>query len=255
MRPITLPDSTMWFLGFVSLLIILNFFYKLIGANLSQISQRWFRSSVFVNYLFFIGTVIHELSHALLCLLLWVPISKLSLFSPKKVEGGGYRLGYVEHRKVGPIRTLVIGIAPILGCGLATYLAYVWALPNITILTPLTPETFLQSLEWLLLNPTHWQNYLFYYIAVSCALAGDPSEADLSSMPILVFLAILIGGLFYYTKDFFLWKGIGKTLQFFIDILAPIFQGITLLMLFEAGVLIVLLLLTRFLAGSKSKHF
>lgn len=249
--PITLPDCTMWFLAFISLLVILNFFYKLIGDNLSRISSRWFRSSIVVHYLFFIGTVIHELSHALFCLLLWVPISKLSLFSPKKVEGGGYRLGYVEHRKVGPIRTMIIGIAPILGCGLATYLAYVWALPNVTILTQLTPETFLQSLEWILLNPTHWQNYLFYYIAVSCALAGDPSEADLSSMPLLVFLGVLVGGIFYYTNDSFIWKGIGNSLQFFIDIFAPIFQGITLLMLFEGGVLILLLMVTRLLAGNK----
>lgn len=74
--------------------------------------------------LFFPGTVIHELSHALAASFLGVHVAQLE-FIPK-FRGDSIKLGSVAVAKTDPFRRLLIGMAPFL-LGTLLLLALLWA--------------------------------------------------------------------------------------------------------------------------------
>ncbi len=79
-------------------------FYKLTG------SKKW--TVYLLSFLFFPGTLIHELSHYLMSTILFVPTGKMNLIP--KVEGDHVTLGSVEVGKTDILRRLLIGTAPFL---------------------------------------------------------------------------------------------------------------------------------------------
>lgn len=68
-----------------------------------------------VNLLFFIflpGIIIHEFSHLLVAVMLFVPVGNME-FAPKR-NGNTVKLGSVEIGRADPIRRSLIGLAPVL---------------------------------------------------------------------------------------------------------------------------------------------
>lgn len=65
-----------------------------------------------MSLLFLPGTLIHELSHYIMSLILQVPVGTMELL-PKAVENG-IKLGSVQIAKTDPIRRMLIGMAPFL---------------------------------------------------------------------------------------------------------------------------------------------
>jgi hypothetical protein len=227
------------------LIFTLNYYYKAIDNNLAQIGRHWLRSSIFFNYIFFVGTMIHELSHAIVATLLGVRVYKISLFWPQKDESGGYRLGFVEHKKVGPIRTTLIGIAPIFGCALTTFLFFIWAAPNLDLKTKIDLATMLDGLKFIALNITKWQSLLFIYIATACSLAGDPSDTDKKSLPWIFAIIFVISLLFYLTQDMTIWKYIGKGGSYVLRNAEPFIFGINVVLTFELSILTIIFAATK----------
>ncbi len=78
---------------------------------LARITNGTMAASI-IAIIFYIGTVIHELSHFIAALLLLLPIHKLSLLP--SYEGRNLRLGYVMYEKKDVIRGILVGIAPII---------------------------------------------------------------------------------------------------------------------------------------------
>jgi hypothetical protein len=80
-----------------------------------------------------IGVPVHEISHAVIALLMGHKINKVSLFNPQQ-DG---TLGYVEHsfkaNATAPYRNLLIAIAPFFGGGLAFYWLTKWLMPSVAI--------------------------------------------------------------------------------------------------------------------------
>lgn len=86
-----------------SLTKTLSYFFYRVTKN------RTFTISA-LAFLFFPGTVIHELSHALSAGLLGVPVGTME-FVPK-IEGPNVKLGSVQIAQTDPIRRFFIGAAP-----------------------------------------------------------------------------------------------------------------------------------------------
>lgn len=97
-------------------LLILFFLSRQLNLYLSFSLYHLTKNKKIVIYLmallFFPGTLIHELAHALFAALLLVPIRGMSLLP--HIQGNRVRLGSVEILKCDPIRRLIIGIAPFL---------------------------------------------------------------------------------------------------------------------------------------------
>ncbi len=100
----------------VGILVVLFFVSRASIQSLYIIFHRLFRSdfiaSGLIAIIFFPGTVIHELSHFLMAVFLFLPVHKLSLFPQR--QGSSLRLGYVLYEKKDVIRGIVVGIAPVI---------------------------------------------------------------------------------------------------------------------------------------------
>jgi hypothetical protein len=240
-------QNTILLLILFGLIATLNYYYKAIDNNLAQLGRHWFRSSIFFNYIFFVGTMIHELSHAITAILLGVRVYKISLFWPQSDGSGGYRLGYVEHKKVDPIRTTLIGIAPIFGCALVTFLVFIWAVPSIDLNTKINLATMLDGFKFIALNITKSQSLVFIYIAVACSLAGDPSDADKKSLPWIFAIFILISALFYFTRDMTFWNHISKGGGYVLSNIEPFVFGMNAVLIFELLILTAIYAITKIL--------
>lgn len=65
-----------------------------------------------MSLLFFPGTVVHELSHMFMAIILYVPVGNLELIP--KLVGQNLKLGSIQIAKSDPIRRVLIGMAPFL---------------------------------------------------------------------------------------------------------------------------------------------
>ncbi len=161
-----------------------------------------------------IGTPIHELSHALMCIIFGHRITEIKLYQPNSQDGS---LGYVSHtynrRNVyHQIGNFFIGIAPVTLGGLLLLLLMMLLLPD-------AADTFLIEAEVLnhaaldqtligeyfgfLLSSvaaifsketfTSWQGWLFIVLAIMITTHMEMSLPDIKSSLIgLVFLSLLL---------------------------------------------------------------
>lgn len=112
----------------------------------------------------FIGTPVHELSHALLCLIFFHKITEIKLFQIDSVSGV---LGYVNHSYnkkniYQQIGNYFIGIAPIL-CGTAIiYFATKFLLPN----SYSEIKDYLNDLAALQNNGLSWKWFIYTFAAL-----------------------------------------------------------------------------------------
>jgi len=83
----------------------------LLSRKMSKTLSK-FMSINFLSFLFLPGVIIHELSHLLISVILFVPVGDME-FTPKKSDNG-LKLGSIEIGKTDPIRRSIIGFAPVL---------------------------------------------------------------------------------------------------------------------------------------------
>ena len=122
------------------------------------------------------GTVLHESSHALACLLTGVRVRKFVPFHPVLSKGGGVRLGYVEHDGSGPLRGALIGMAPLLLVPGLIYLAGVLLLPGAQLGMP--------PLELVgLANQLAPGVILWWLLTLSGSVGAAPSPSDHRDLP------------------------------------------------------------------------
>ena len=90
---------------------------KLVSNALSKVFLRITKSQTLSSYLLFFlflpGILLHELSHIIVSILLFVPVGNVE-FVPR-IREGGVQMGSVMVGKTDPIRRLLIGLAPVLG--------------------------------------------------------------------------------------------------------------------------------------------
>jgi len=164
-----------------------------------------------------LGVPVHELSHAVLCIVFRHRIDKLVLFQPDPKTG---TLGYVIHSWDGRspwqvLGTFFIGIAPLAGGAAAILASLHFLLPG-TLRVPdiVLPAGPGDEAGWVAMghalrdsvahaaramfspaNLASWRPWVFFYLALCIGSHISPSRPDLrGSLPGgLVFLALLLG--------------------------------------------------------------
>jgi len=152
-----------------------------------------------------IGTPVHELGHALFCVLFGHKIAEMKLFAPNSDDGSiGYVNHYIPNNPYGKIGNFFIGVGPIILGAVALYAALYWLVPNkneilasITASTmeELRPASMIQQLSLLAgavpatlgalfapENLRHWQFYLFLYLSLCIASHMQLSPPDIKGM-------------------------------------------------------------------------
>ena len=191
---------SIYFMGFI-ISLLNRLFYKLIGQNKAVIYATGF-----------IGTPIHELSHALMCLIFAHKIEEIKFFQMDDENGV---LGYVRHSYnpkniYARIGNYFIGIAPILmGCGVLC-LSMSLLLPNAFQVMNVVGSGLTASVssfllvgrglsvffEALISSVAGWQFWVFLLLNLCIALHMNMSGADikgtLTALPFLIGLIVVL---------------------------------------------------------------
>ncbi len=203
--------------------------------------------STLVFYLLVLpGTVVHELSHYLACLLTAVRVREVRLFSPQ--ENGA--LGWVVHDATDPLRRNIIALAPFVGCSLAIYALMRFGL-QAPALDPLavSPTDAAEGLRLALdaalstlraADLHRFSTWLVLYSLFSLGHAVAPSRTDLAHLLAdgVAAVCLLVAVVFVDVQ-----LGLGLSENAFLDRLAGaaagLFQRLNAL-LFSAGSVVVL---------------
>ena len=112
---------------FVLQLVVLFFLSKVVTREIYLFFYKWTRSRWKTTYLFsilfLVGTFVHEMSHFIMALILFVPVGQLELIPEYREDR--LKLGSIPVGKTDPIRRFFIGVAPfIFGVSLILGLLY-----------------------------------------------------------------------------------------------------------------------------------
>lgn len=172
--------------------LLLGFLMHLISRRMEKSFIKLIGAKFYIWGFAGIGTIIHELGHAIMCIVFWHRIRDISLFNP---VGKGGQLGHVNHSysRGNPyqlIGNFFIGIGPIISGTLAIYWISLYLL-DYTFFSFLNSISFggvdsfsFQAVQELLVNIvdrssefiamffqtsylTNWKFYLFLYLVFS----------------------------------------------------------------------------------------
>jgi hypothetical protein len=242
--------------------VVLHHLDRIISGLLSQ-AFGW-RAVLWTGW---IGTPIHELSHAAMCLVFGHRIEALVLYDPDPKTGV---LGYVAHSHNpknlwARIGCAFIGIAPLFGGALALSLARYLLVPSDTAgtIAAFSEAAFLSSpglvdqaaaalalsttilqdtLAWE--NLTSWRFWLFLYLVLCIGTHLAPSRPDLTgSRPGFIALGLLLLGVNALAQ---FWGGIGTemvslTARVVMPVVALLLMAVVLNLLALVAVLILVM--------------
>ena len=140
------------------------------------------------------GVALHELSHALMALLLGVRVKRMSLI-PQRQAKGVVRLGSVEVLRSDPLRASLIGGAPLL-TGMLVLGLVGWLEFNGAGLTHSLDQGDLNAFLTQLWATTHATDaLLWFYVIFAVANSMMPSASDTQSWPpVIGFIVFIAGG-------------------------------------------------------------
>ena len=178
--------------------IVVHTIEKLTTVRLAR--RFGWNSVLFTGWL---GTPVHELSHAFMCLVFRHRIDEIQLFKPDLKSG---RLGYVRHSHVPgnwfqEFGNFFIGLAPLFGGVAAMFLLVTLFFPETTrdlftqqpaseafgevsdagptlVSRIFTMVTYLIGELTAFRNLTSWRLYLFLYLIICIASHMAPSQSD-----------------------------------------------------------------------------
>lgn len=165
-------------------LVLLFFLSKRVRWGVSKLFYKITKRKKPAAYLFAVlflpGTYIHELSHLLVALLLFVPVGKLELIPA--LQEDRLKLGSVTIGKTGAVRRFMVGIAPLVfGIGVLMLIA------SLAVTNPM--------------DKSWWEYVLYLYIVFTVSNTMFMSKSDLEG-GWKIFLALFIVILLLYVLGF-----------------------------------------------------
>jgi len=157
-------------------LAALAFFSYGINFLVGKVARR----STFYYLLVMPGTIFHELSHLLACLVTGVRVGEVHLFRLRRMRDGTMSMGSVEHFGAGPVRSFLIGIAPI--PLISAFLFLVW---HLLVPTGSGAGEVLRSPGF----------YAYVVLAFVLGMALCPSRQDVRGFIEFILAAGVLGGI------------------------------------------------------------
>ncbi len=240
--------SLFWIVTTILLLYVLAGTTRGLVINIATLITRDDdRAMNWASWIFWPGVIIHEVAHWLTAIFFVFPIVLFTVW-PERVKGGGIifgQVGYVKPRQFFPIRSSLIGIAPLfLGVIAITIISqFVFQADFISTRQIVsTPQAIMTAFQNLSFTP---ENRIWLYLLFAIGNSMMPSASDrqdwrMSGIIGLVLLVVLIyfgiQGLFFQAIGSFLTQVSGFVLLAFaitivIDIVAiPILWFIHILL-------------------------
>ncbi len=138
------------------------------------------------------GVALHEISHALMASLLGVKSANLTIV-PRRQPDGHVRLGSVQVEKVDPLRSSLIGLAPLLFGSAGVLLISQFAFGVSALGDAVRSDNIsavIASLGGVLRAPDVW---LWLYLLFAIANAMVPSPTDRETWgPVILFVVIVV---------------------------------------------------------------
>ena len=189
-----LPALAAWFAASLVALIPLQ---RWMTGSLQRILLRLLRNPRWAltayALVFLPGVTLHEASHWLAARLLGVRATSLSLL-PRLTRGGNLRLGYVQTESVDPVRTSVIGAAPLLSGTAVLWVIGTYVLRWNTLGSAIVEaqgQAVIEGLQAIATVP--WWG-LWLYLAAAISNTMLPSRSDRAAWGWALLLAVGIGG-------------------------------------------------------------
>ena len=153
----------------------------------------------FLNYkithlLYYVGAIVHESSHALLCLLTGAQISEFQVFSDEP---------HVTHSKskLPVIGMFLISSAPIYGGLFFLYLINYYLLGNHFTISPIANDwknTILEPFKVIKqINLLEWQSWVMFFLFLNIGAMIGPSFKDLKNIWPVVLLMFFVKSYFF----------------------------------------------------------
>ncbi len=141
------------------------------------------------------GVLVHELSHAVAALLLWVPVRRFSIGLRSKGKSGQVSLGSVDIADTDALRSSLIGLAPLIaGCGITLLIGR--HIANVESLPLFGSPGLWRQVRLAYRTPDFW---LWVYLLLAIGNAMLPSAADRSSWGVALAFVGFIGAALYFS--------------------------------------------------------
>jgi len=167
-----------------------------ITRQLQELSWLWMGDADTALIIYFVivlpGVVLHELNHWLMASALGVPVRKLSLGPVRKGRSSRVSLGSVQVASVDPVRSSLIGLAPLLGGSAVILLIGYLVLHVDQVAEAMASGGGVGIMEGLgqLVQAGDLGLWLYLIFAISNAML--PSESDMEAVrPVLIFLGLV----------------------------------------------------------------
>ena len=173
-------------LGIVIILI------SVLGYISNSLNWRYLNYRI-ISFLYYIGALVHETSHAVVCIATGAKIEEFKIFSPQP---------HVIHRKskLPLVGEILISSAPIAGGLLFLFFVNRYLLGNYFIVPPLSgwQDIFIESLKLLLqINLFRWQGWVMILLFFNVGAMLGPSTQDLKNIWPLLIILLLIKSSFF----------------------------------------------------------
>jgi len=190
----------LFFLAFGLVLVLERYVHRRLQEFWLALTGHGEAATLFYSLVLLPGVALHEVSHALMAILLGVKVRKLSL-RPERQPNGVIRLGYVEVLRSDKVRTSLIGAAPLfVGVAALIFIGLeVFSLQAIQdALAAGNTNGVIDSIKTIVSANDAW---IWIYLVFAIANSMMPSTSDTQAWPpvigilvALAALALFLGG-------------------------------------------------------------